>query len=241
MIRRPIAHRGLHDAASGIIENTASAFAAAVAGNYGIELDVQLCADGVPVVFHDETLDRLTQAQGPVRDLSAETLRGIPLKGTQDRILPLTEVLDTIAGRVPVFIEMKSHFDGDHALAWACAGIVSQRNAPLALMSFDPAMVAALRNVAPAIPRGIVAERKSHHAQARGLGTGARFAMAHLLHWPRTCFHFVAYRVHDLDAPALRVVRAARIPVLTWTVRTQQDRQRASAWADQMIFEGFVP
>lgn len=240
LISRPIAHRGLHDAARGIIENTATAFAAAIRGGYGIELDVQLSADGVPVVFHDPALERLTVGTGPVRSLTAAELREIPLRGTADRILPLTEILDVIAGQAPVFIEMKSHFDGDLALARACASLLAEHSTPLALMSFDPAFVSAARSLAPAVPCGIVAQGWYGGEPGR-LGPGARLAMGQLLHWPSTRFHFVAYRVHDLSLLAPRLARAAGIPVLTWTVRTPGDRAQAARLADQMIFEGFTP
>lgn len=240
LISRPIAHRGLHDAARGVIENTPTAFAAALSGGYGIELDVQMSADGVPVVFHDSTLERLTHAGGAVRAVSASALRQIRLRGTDDRILPLTEILDQIAGQAPVFIEMKSHFDGDLSLALACARLAAERSEPLALMSFDPDLISAVRRAAPDVPRGLVAQAW-YGGGGKRLGAAKRFAMGQVLHWPRTRFHFAAYRVHDLGTPAPRLARAAGIPVLTWTVRTAQDRIRAHRLADQMIFEGFTP
>lgn len=241
LIRRPIAHRGLHDAARGVTENTASAFRAAIAGGYGIELDVQPSADGVPVVFHDTVLDRLTDATGAVRERSVAELEAVRLRGTDDRILPLARVLDLIGGRAPVFIELKSSFDGDTRLAQACVEVVARRRAPLALMSFDPDMVGAVRIADQRLLRGIVAERRYDHDEWSGIPAATKFSMAHLLHWPRSRFHFVAYRVHDLSAAAPRLARAAGLPVLTWTVRTAADRTRAEMAADQMIFEGFTP
>ncbi|OYY07372.1 MAG: glycerophosphodiester phosphodiesterase [Rhizobiales bacterium 35-68-8] len=241
LIRRPIAHRGLHDAARGVIENTASAFRAAIAGGYGIELDVQPSADGVPVVFHDTVLDRLTDATGAVRERSVAELEAVRMRGTDDRILPLSRVLDLIDGRAPVFIELKSRFDGDTRLAHACVDVVARRPAPLALMSFDPDMVAAVRTADRGLLRGIVAERRYDHDEWTGIPAATKFSMAHLLHWPRSRVHFVAYKVHDLSTVAPRLARAAGMPVLTWTVRTAADRRRADMAADQMIFEGFTP
>ena len=241
LIRRPIAHRGLHDAARGVIENTASAFLAAVAGGYGIELDVQPSADGTPVVFHDAVLDRLTDETGDVRNYSAAELEALRLRGTDDRILPLARILDLIDGRAPVLIEMKSRVDGDFRLARACAEVVARRPARLALMSFDPGMIAAVRAVDGTLLRGIVAERRYDHRPWSGVPAATKCSMAHLLHWPRSRFHFVAYKVHDLATVAPRLARAAGIPVITWTVRTAADRRLAHMAADQMIFEGFTP
>ena len=82
----PFAHRGFHDRSAGRVENSRSAFEAAIEAGFGIELDVQLSRDGVPVVFHDLTLDRLTAFSGPVRERSAQELSGIPLAGGEDTI-----------------------------------------------------------------------------------------------------------------------------------------------------------
>src|SRR6056297_1261202 len=106
-LARPIAHRGYHDAAAGRIENSRSAFAAAMEAGYGIELDVQLSRDGVAMVFHDTMLDRLTDETGPVRDRGAAALQDIGLTGSRDTIQTLTQVLRAIDGTVPVLVEIK--------------------------------------------------------------------------------------------------------------------------------------
>ena len=93
-LTRPIAHRALHDRAARRPENSRAAIRAAIAAGYGIEIDLQLSADGVPMVFHDETLDRLTAERGPVRARSARELGEIRLKGSEDRIPTLAQVLD---------------------------------------------------------------------------------------------------------------------------------------------------
>src|SRR5207342_2695718 len=96
---RPIAHRGLHDAAAGIIENTASAFSAAVAGGYGIECDLQVSADGEAMVHHDDVLGRLTAGEGRLDALTAAELKRIPFNATGDRMITLTELCELVAGR----------------------------------------------------------------------------------------------------------------------------------------------
>lgn len=238
---RPVAHRGLHDAARGIIENAGAAMDAAVAAGYAIELDLQASADGEAMVFHDFTLDRLTDARGPLSARTAGELAKVAFRGTSDRILRLSELLERVAGRVPLVVEIKSAFAGDTRLARRAAELIAPYGGPAALMSFDPRMIAEVRRRAPQIPRGIVAQRRYAPADWPGLGAAERFMLANLLHWPATRFQFVNYRVADLDAPAPRLARALGLPLLTWTVRTDEQRAHAASSADQMVFEGFRP
>ncbi len=113
MTARPIAHRGLHDAQRGIIENTGTAFEAAISGNYGIETDLQISADGEAMVHHDDALGRLTEGTGRLAELSAARLKSVKFKATADRILTLSELLDLVAGRASLLLELKSHFNSD--------------------------------------------------------------------------------------------------------------------------------
>ena len=92
LVERPIAHRGLHDRTKGIIENTESAFAAALQHNYAIECDLQLTADGEAIVFHDDEVDRLSGATGKVIEFTAKKLRSLALKSTTDRMQTLSEL-----------------------------------------------------------------------------------------------------------------------------------------------------
>jgi glycerophosphoryl diester phosphodiesterase len=109
-------------------------------------------------------------------------------------------------------------------------------------MSFDPDALAALRELAPTLTRGIVAQRHYPQAEWPALPRRRAFAMAHLLHWPRTRPHFVVYAVRDLPAAAPLIARSVfGCPLLTWTVRSADDRRRAGRYADQMIFEGWRP
>jgi glycerophosphoryl diester phosphodiesterase len=239
---RPVAHRGLHDAAAGIIENTPSAFAAAIAGNYAIECDLQLSADGDAMVFHDATLERLTEASGRLDAKTSAELKRVPFRATADRMMTLGELCDLTAGRVPLLIEIKSRFDGDLRLATRAAQVVSGYSGPAALMSFDPAPIAALRTLAPALPRGIVAERHYSHREGQPLSDRTKRALAYFSHAWQSRPQFIAYAVKDLPAPIPWASRnVLRLPLLTWTVRTEQDRERAAHHADQMIFEGFRP
>jgi glycerophosphoryl diester phosphodiesterase len=234
---RPIAHRGLHDASAGVIENTASAFAAAVDCGYGIECDIQVTADGEALVYHDDALGRLTEGSGLLAAMPAAALQRVAFKATADRILTLGELCDLVAGRVTLVIEMKSRFDGDLRLARRAAAVLAGYQGPAALMSFDPGPVAVVRRAGPALTRGLVAMRREPNAPAAKVSLMG-FARQALAAAPQ----FLAYRVADLtDAAPLIARHVVRLPLLTWTVRTAAERARAARHADQMIFEGFRP
>jgi glycerophosphoryl diester phosphodiesterase len=237
---RPIAHRGLHDAARGIVENTPSSVAAAVAAGYGIEVDLQITADGEAMVHHDGALGRLTDGQGDLAAMSAAELKRVPYKATADRMMTLGELCDLVGGRATLVLELKSRFDGDQRVVARTAEVVEAYAGPVAAMSFDPACIQALRAIAPGLPRGIVAEHCYDHAEWNDLPPGQKRVMAYLLHAPRSRPHFIAYAVRDLPALAPVLARMLlRMPLLTWTVRTDDDQRCAKRWADQMIFEGF--
>lgn len=237
---RPIAHRGLHDEVHGIIENSASAFAAAMRRGYAIECDLQLSSDGEAMVFHDDRLDRLTRETGPVAAARAKDLRKIPLKGTRDHVATLAELLLQVAGRTPLVIELKSHWDGDDRLPHRAVAVLNDYDGSFALMSFDPDMVQAVRDLAPAMPRGIVADRVTDPHWLR-LPLAERLSLRNLSHLPRTRPHFLAYDVGGLPSPASRLFRQAGLPVICWTVRDEATRARALNWCDQITFEGFFP
>ena len=236
---RPIAHRGLHDASAGVIENTASAFRAAIDGRYGIECDLQLSADGEAMVHHDGALGRLTDGEGRLDAFSAAALKAVAFKATADRMQTLGDLCDQVAGRVTLVLELKSRFDGDRRLAPRVGAVLAGYQGPVAAMSFDPGMVAALREVSPALPRGLVAMQRDRSSNDREASVSpTRFALQAL----SARLDFLAYRVQDLTAPIPVLARKLlRLPLLTWTVRTAEDRARAARFADQIIFEGFRP
>lgn len=237
---RPVAHRGFHDRAAGRVENTLSAATAAIARGFAVECDLQLTADENAVVFHDDTLDRLTDASGRVDRRSLAEVKAARLKETDDRIPTLAELLDTVAGQVPLVVELKSHWNGDRRLEKAVARELAAYQGPLAVMSFDPDSMRAMAGLAPALPRGLVADRFTD-TEYDGLSAGRRFVLRHLLEVARVGAQFVAYDVKALPASAPLFFRHLGWPLLTWTVRTPADRATAARYADQMIFEDFDP
>ena len=239
---RPVAHRGLHDRARGVIENMPAAAKAAISGNFGIECDIQLTADGEAMVHHDDALGRLTEGSGALLGKTAAELKAVKFKDTSERMMSLADLCALVQGRVPLVIEVKSHFDGDRRLVKRMAEVLAAYSGPAVGMSFDPDQVLALRETMPALPRGIIAERSYDEADWLEATAAQRKGMLHLRHAFRTRPHFVAYWVDDLPAPAPWIARNIfGLPLLTWTVRSQEQRERAAHYADQMIFEGFLP
>lgn len=239
---RPVAHRGLHDRALGIIENMPGAARAAIAGNFAIECDIQLTSDGEAMVHHDDALGRLTEGSGALIDMTSAELKAIPFRETSERMMTLGDLCALVDGRVPLVIEVKSHFDGDRRLVTRMSKILASYSGPAAGMSFDPDQVLALRQIMPDRPRGIIAQRSYDDDEWKQLTPRQRQGMLHLRHAFRTRPHFVAFWVNQLPAPAPWIARHVfGLPLLTWTVRTPEQRQRAARYADQMIFEGFRP
>lgn len=239
---RPVAHRGLHDRARGIVENMPSAVTAAIAGNFAIEVDIQLSGDGEAMVHHDYVLGRLTDGQGELLNLTAAQLKQVAFKDTSERMMTLGELCDLTAGRVPLVIEVKSRFSGDRKLVSRMADVLASYRGPAATMSFDPDQVLAVRERAPQLVRGIVAERHYTEGEWKHLPPEKTREMRGLRHAFRTQPHFVSYRVDDLPAPAPWIARNIfGCALLTWTVRTPEQRDRTVRYADQMTFEGFVP
>jgi glycerophosphoryl diester phosphodiesterase len=236
----PIAHRGLHDEARGIVENTASAFEAAIAGGYAIETDVQAAAGNEPVVFHDETLERLTGNSSEVNALGPKALRRVSLRHTSDRILTLDEFLELVAGRVPVYLELKTAWDGRDALEQSIATRLARYKGPLAVMSFDPYSIKVMGELFPATPRGLVSMRFKQADWPR-LTAWQRFRLTHLLDFRALKPDFLAYHVGDLPCLAVGILRRRGVPVLAWTVRDDEQRLKATAHADAIIFETLRP
>jgi len=141
---RPIAHRGLHDISLGRIENSAPAFEAAIAAGFGIECDLRPASDGTPFVFHDRTLDRLVEASGPIAAYSPSQLSALRYRNQNTPLLRFADLLDLVAGKVPLLVEIKSDWDGpDSRFLEAVAELSLGYRGPLALMSFDPAVMVA--------------------------------------------------------------------------------------------------
>jgi glycerophosphoryl diester phosphodiesterase len=247
LVARPIAHRGLHDKTQGIIENSLAAARRAVASNYGVECDVQMSADGEVFVFHDFTLERLTDGQGEVLDQTAAQLAARKLSGGNETIPTLAALLDVMGADHVLVIEIKSAFNGDMRLAERTARIVAGHPGRIVLKSFDPRVMAHLRSNRDilgiaGVPLGIVAEAHYDDKEWHFLSAQEKHSLANFLHWDATRPDFLSYWVNDFPHAVPHLLRRAlNIPVMTWTVRTPAQFETASIWADQIVFENWMP
>jgi glycerophosphoryl diester phosphodiesterase len=241
LIARPVAHRGLHDGKQAI-ENTPSAFVAAMASGYAIECDLQITSDGEAMVYHDDALGRLAEGSGRLDAMTAAQLKRVPFKSGSDRMITLGELCDLVSGRSTLVIELKSRFDGDRRLVARAADVLSRYRGPAAVMSFDPLQMAALREIASRMLLGIVGERYPDASRQQGAWNRARRDLVYIQRLLRMRPQFIAYAVSDLPSSTIAVARKLlRLPILAWTVRNAMEREKAGQYADQVIFEGFRP
>lgn len=242
---RPIAHRGLHDRERGIIENSRSAFAAAIGRGFGIECDLQLTADGEAIVFHDDSLERLVGRTGLVRSRLSDELIVTPLTGSSSADCPQTfeDMLAQVAGAVPLVVEVKHQANATdtEALALRVAECVTDYHGPLVIKSFDPRMLIALRRAGYSGPLGIVSYGYDKPEWYGDMPARTRFTLRHLLHYPNSRFTFISCERTALGLPAVRLFRALGFKVMSWTIRSETEAVEARRKADQIVFEGFDP
>lgn len=238
----PIAHRAYHDLAKGRPENSMAAIIAAIDAGYGIEIDIQMSCDGIAMVFHDDNLDRLTDETGPVLDRTARELTGIQLKNSAETIPTLKMVLDTVAGRTPLLIEIKDQ-DGKLGsnvgpLETAVISDLASYTGAVALMSFNPHSVAELARLAPHIPRGITtcAYRAKDWS---GVPQDTLDRLKPLPDVKPTQSCFISHEASDLDNPMVAALKEDGLSILCWTIRSQDQETRARAVADNVTFEGY--
>jgi glycerophosphoryl diester phosphodiesterase len=228
--QRPIAHRGYHDRNKTCWENSLSAFAAAVDKNFAIECDVHLSSDGVPVVFHDNDLKRLTGSEGFIWQRTAAELKALRIGGTRDHVPTLAEMLALVGGRVPLVIELKGIPGHDQGLVAKVAAQLREYGGKAAIMSFDHWLIRDFPKDAPGIAAGLTAYggmQQEFESHASMLVNGISFA---------------SYDVTALPNPFVAFLRERlAMPVISWTVRDPAALKLSLAHADQMTFEGFDP
>lgn len=225
--RTPYAHRGLHG--TRLLENSRAAIGAAAEAGYGIELDVQFSLDGSAFVFHDSSLERLTEAVGQLRHKTSRELSAIRLKGTDETIPKLDEILRIINGRVPVLIELKAIEGHVSQLCVAVRHALEGYRGEAAVMSLHGEVSRWFAAHGEKIVRGLIMSENSDFS--REGGAEQRKAMR------RAKPEFVAIDITDLPNRLTARLRKRGIPVLAWTVRTAEQQALAAAHADQIIFE----
>lgn len=225
----PVAHRGYHDLNKAVWENTLSAFSRAVEAGFAIECDLHYASNGVPVVFHDEDLERLCNLKGDVRERTSGELGLIAIGGTKDKVPTLKQLLDLVQGKVPLVLELKGREADDEGFAEAVLEVLEGYEGKVGLMSFDHWLLKDLKDLNAPYPIGLTAngntpEEYATHEKAMELG-----------------LDFISYYYADLPNPFISGQRNKGIPVITWTVRDEEARKRTFDNADQMTFEGFDP
>ncbi|MDK1388119.1 hypothetical protein ILFOPFJJ_04491 [Ensifer psoraleae] len=226
---QPIAHRGYHDMNREVWENTLSAFSRAAEAGFAIECDLQYTADSIPVVFHDDTTERLCGIRGDVRARTAGELGLMSVGGTKDKVPTLSQMLRLVNGRVPLVIELKGRRGDDEGFAAAVLDTLEGYKGQVALMSFDHWLLKDLKALDAPYPLGLTAEgaepeRFFVHEEAMQLG-----------------LDFISYFYGHLPNAFISKERALGHTIITWTVRDPQAQEHTFAHADQMTFEGFDP
>lgn len=235
LLGRPFAHRGLHGGRRP--ENSMPAFEEAVRRGFGIELDVRLSADGVPMVFHDSSLARVCGVDARIGDLRAAQLVRRRLDGSDATIPTLAGALHEIGGgQAPVLVDLKPTWGRRAALADAVAILLRCYDGPVAVVGFDPWLLAAIRARAPRVPRGQSAGVDPRIA-ARWWGRRVCHPVDELWSLPVSSPDFVTFNVDRLPSPALARARQ-RMPVVSWTVRTPAAYRLARSLTDGVIVEG---
>ncbi len=225
----PVAHRGYHDTNKLVWENTLTAFSRAVEAGFAIECDLHYASDGVPIVFHDENLERLCNMPGDIRERTSKELGLLSVGGTADKIPTLKQLLDLVQGKVPLVLELKGREADDEGFAETVLEVLEGYQGKVALMSFDHWLLRDLKELKAPYPVGLTAggnkpEEFEVHEKAMALG-----------------LDFISYFFADLPNPFISGQRDNGIPVITWTVRDEKARKHTFENADQMTFEGFDP
>ena len=238
----PLSHRGYHNRADRRPENSPAAFRAAIAAGYGIELDVQLSRDGQAMVFHDEGLDRLTDATGLLKDRTAVELARINLRDCNDGIPTLPEILTLIAGRVPVLIEIKDQTGAmtktDGRAEQATADALAAYAGAVAVMSFNPHSIAQMAQLAPNVARGLTTSAYGDDWQP--LDPATRDHLRTIPDYDRTSSSFISHEAADLTRPRVAALKTNGAAILCWTIRSASAEATARKIAGNITFEGYA-
>ncbi|MBR2302639.1 MAG: glycerophosphodiester phosphodiesterase [Clostridia bacterium] len=233
IVKTPIAHRGLHDKHSP--ENSLSAFKKAIDKNYAIEIDVQMTKDGVIVVFHDDFLDRMTNATGDLREKTFDEIKNLYLKNSTERIPTFREFLSLVDGKTPVLIEIKDHKN---------IGILEEKltkqllryNGEFALQSFNPYITKWFKqntNFCAGILSCFFCDVK--------LAWYKKLMLKNLYLLKNVKADFVSYEANaGYTFNKLKKLKNKK-PILFWTVKSIEDMQRYNQVCDNVIFENFLP
>jgi glycerophosphoryl diester phosphodiesterase len=242
-LARPLAHRAYHDKAHGRVENSLSAVKSAIEHGYGIEIDVQLASDGVAMVFHDYDLRRLTREQGPLAQRSSAQLAQIPLMGDSTMIPTLAQVMDLVAGRVPVLIELKDQDGGlgpnTGPMGKAVAQVLEPYKGPVAVMSFNPHAMAEMGRLLPDVPRGLTTGL-FNPTDWPTIAQPTLERLSQIPDYSHVGASFISHYHQELDHPRVSELNTQGAAILCWTIRSTEEATAAREYADNITFEGYA-
>ena len=221
--KRPIAHRGLHNSAKNIFENTKEAFLAAVNANYAIECDVVLSKDHEVVVFHDENLRRLCQLDRNVSDMTMNELRKQRINKTNSNIISLDEMLHIVSAHVPIIIEIKNEFTP--YIVERIQEILRSYKGQIALKSFNLKTVEWLIQFLPFIYKGLVIDTHTNNSEK-------------ILDMN---IDFISCDIDFIDSSLVSKIKKKAIPIIAWTVNSEKKKEKANSIASNIIFEKIRP
>lgn len=232
------AHRGLFDNNASIPENSMIAFRRAVEEGYGIELDVQLTKDGIPIIFHDFTLERMCGVEGKTEDMTYEQLQELSLLQTKEKIPKLKDFLDMVAGQVPLIVELKIEWT-NMALCPAVHNLLKDYKGVYCIESFNPLALLWYRRNHKEVMRGQLSTNFRLDGNYKNL---IYFFLTHLLTNCVTSPDFIAYNCCFKTEPGRRICRKLyKNLAVAWTVKNQKQLDSLKNDFDLFIFENFIP
>lgn len=233
------AHRGLFDNTCYIPENSLSSFQKAIDYGYGIELDVQLTKDNIPVVFHDYTLERVCGENRSVSQLIYEELSSYYLFNSSEHIPTLTEALQLINGQVPLMIEIKANVNYKE-ICRQIANVLKSYRGYYCIISFNPFVLEWFKQAMPSVIRG---QLSTDFFKDRISGTPTvKFMLTHLLLNCISRPDFISYNCKYISNPSLNICRSLfDIPIVLWTVRSEDQYAEISEHYNVIVFDSFIP
>ncbi len=243
-LNRPIAHRGFHDASSGILENSRAAIVGAIERGFAIELDLQLSHDGEAMVFHDYDMTRLTGIRGPIQMCQSDDLRKIHLTIGGETIPDLAEILELVSGKTPLLIELK---DQDGALGpnvgrleKRVAELLSNYDGPAAVMSFNPNSMMEMKKLAPHIIRGLTTDNfgSGHWAFLPRKRASELFDIPD---YDPVGASFISHYWRSLESEQVKTLKDRGETIICFTIKNELEEVQARAIADNITFEGYTP
>lgn len=233
LTKTPIAHRGLHDDTAP--ENSMAAFEKAIERGFAIEMDVQTTKDGIPLVFHDDLLDRMTDLSGDIREKNFNEICDATLKNSEEKIPLLSEFLSFVNGRVPLLIEIKDHKnigDAEEKIAEMLAAYQGQ----FAVQSFNPFIVRWFKK-----NTGFVAGQLSSFFNGVKMAVWKKMFLKNMTFLKYTKADFVSYECRTGASYKKVQNLKGKLPILFWTVRSQKEADMFAQYCDNIIFENFIP